>query len=105
MTGQSHIDAIARRLPRREASFDDAPCVGEWASFDLPTDRTLPTRGAALRHFAPAIEACNRCPLTGPGGACEQRVAPVASYFDGVCAGLVYRNGVPLNAHPLEVAS
>lgn len=105
MTGQSHIDAIARRLPRREASFDDAPCVGAWADFDLPTDRTLPTRGAALRHFAPALAACARCPLTGPGGPCEQRVEPVASFFDGVCAGRVFRNGVPLNAHPMEVAS
>ncbi|MEU7011812.1 WhiB family transcriptional regulator [Streptomyces sp. NPDC046332] len=43
-----------------------------------------------VQHAAPALRACVRCPVRRE---CEQAVAPAESYFDGVCAGRLWRNG------------
>ncbi|MEU9199646.1 WhiB family transcriptional regulator [Streptomyces sp. NPDC048332] len=42
---------------------------------------------------APALGACARCPVAGR---CEETVAPADSWFDGVCAGRLWRNGRPV---------
>ena len=38
-----------------------------------------------------ALSYCDRCPVTG---ACQDWVMPSRSYFDGVAAGRLWRNGV-----------
>ncbi|QDY78511.1 WhiB family transcriptional regulator [Streptomyces qinzhouensis] len=38
----------------------------------------------------PALEACRHCPVARR---CEESVAPAESYFDGVSAGRLWRNG------------
>ncbi|MER5736642.1 WhiB family transcriptional regulator [Streptomyces sp. NPDC002262] len=42
------------------------------------------------RQAAPALEACAACPVARE---CEEAVAPAESWFDGVCAGRLWRNG------------
>ncbi|MFE5482099.1 WhiB family transcriptional regulator [Streptomyces sp. NPDC056527] len=42
------------------------------------------------QQAAPALRACEVCPVRRE---CEQTVAPAESYFDGVCAGRLWRNG------------
>ncbi|MEV4330343.1 WhiB family transcriptional regulator [Streptomyces sp. NPDC049597] len=42
---------------------------------------------------APALRACEVCPVRRE---CAQTVAPAESYFDGVCAGRLWRNGRPV---------
>ncbi|MGW0466862.1 WhiB family transcriptional regulator [Streptomyces sp. NPDC003027] len=44
------------------------------------------------QHAAPALRACAVCPVRRE---CEAAVAPAESYFDGVCAGRLWRNGRP----------
>ena len=83
-------DPVAANLPRREEPFDDAPCAGRWWITDMPTDLRLSKRTAVVEHFAHALSLCASCPLTQ---ACLERVAPKPSYYDGVCGGLVWRNG------------
>lgn len=39
-----------------------------------------------------ALSYCDRCTVVKE---CEEYVAPRRSYFDGVCAGKVWRNGEP----------
>ncbi|MFE5791714.1 WhiB family transcriptional regulator [Streptomyces sp. NPDC056503] len=45
------------------------------------------------RQAAPALRACAGCPVARE---CEAAVAPAESYFDGVCAGRLWRNGRPV---------
>ncbi|MFJ8664555.1 WhiB family transcriptional regulator [Streptomyces sp. NPDC093600] len=47
------------------------------------------------QHAAPALRACAVCPVRRE---CEAAVAPAESYFDGVCAGRLWRNGRPADA-------
>ncbi len=89
-TAPSIGDRIAAALPRREQSFEDAPCAGRWWCTDLPTELRLSPRRVVLEHFAHSLTLCASCPLLD---ACRERVQPAASYYDGVCAGAVYRNG------------
>lgn len=89
-TDPSIGDRIAAALPRREQSFDDAPCVGKWYATELPPDLRLSPRRIVLEHFAHALTLCASCALLD---ACRERVQPAASYYDGVCAGAVYLNG------------
>ncbi|MBK3549076.1 hypothetical protein [Streptomyces sp. MBT61] len=42
---------------------------------------------------APALRACARCPVRRQ---CEETVAPGESWFDGVSAGRLWRNGRPV---------
>ncbi|MFE3072015.1 WhiB family transcriptional regulator [Streptomyces sp. NPDC059247] len=51
------------------------------------------------KEAAPALRACGGCPVRHE---CETAVAPAESYFDGVCAGRLWRNGRP--ADPARVA-
>ncbi|MFD8010332.1 WhiB family transcriptional regulator [Streptomyces sp. NPDC058955] len=45
------------------------------------------------RQAAPALRACAGCPVPRE---CEAAVAPAESWFDGVCAGRLWRNGRPV---------
>ncbi|MGW6537560.1 WhiB family transcriptional regulator [Streptomyces sp. NPDC055011] len=45
------------------------------------------------RQAAPALRACAACPVRRE---CEAAVAPAESWFDGVCAGRLWRNGRPV---------
>ncbi|WP_175439304.1 WhiB family transcriptional regulator [Streptomyces vilmorinianum] len=47
------------------------------------------------QQAAPALRACAVCPVRRE---CEQAVAPAESWFDGVCAGRLWRNGRPAPA-------
>ncbi|MFF9017596.1 WhiB family transcriptional regulator [Streptomyces sp. NPDC014870] len=47
------------------------------------------------QQAAPALRACAACPVRRE---CEAAVAPAESYFDGVCAGRLWRNGRPVAA-------
>ncbi|MFE2374850.1 WhiB family transcriptional regulator [Streptomyces sp. NPDC059398] len=58
-----------------------AACLG------LPPDTVFARRPA---EAAPALMACARCPVAQQ---CEDTVAPASSFFDGVCAGRLWRNG------------
>ncbi|MFD7086558.1 WhiB family transcriptional regulator [Streptomyces sp. NPDC056730] len=56
----------------------------------------LPPRIVFARHAStagPALRACARCPVVRE---CEEAVAPAASWFDGVSAGRLWRNGRPV---------
>ncbi|MFI6286886.1 hypothetical protein ACIBCM_19415 [Streptomyces sp. NPDC051018] len=45
------------------------------------------------RQAAPALRACAVCTVRRE---CERAVAPADSWFDGVCAGRLWRNGRPV---------
>ena len=45
------------------------------------------------KEAAPALRACAVCPVRRE---CEATVAPAESWFDGVCAGRLWRNGRPV---------
>lgn len=45
------------------------------------------------KEAAPALRACAVCPVRRE---CEAAVAPAESWFDGVCAGRLWRNGRPV---------
>ena len=47
------------------------------------------------QQAAPALRACAVCLVSRE---CETAVAPAESYFDGVCAGRLWRNGRPVVA-------
>jgi len=44
------------------------------------------------KEAAPALRACGRCTVRRE---CEAAVAPADSWFDGVCAGRLWRSGRP----------
>lgn len=48
-----------------------------------------------LKDAAPALRACAGCPVRRE---CEETVAPADTWFDGVCAGRLWRNGRPVTA-------
>lgn len=81
------------QLPASEAWIDDAPCGGQWPLFD-PLPLLSPNQRLRNDTFIvaslPALEMCRSCPFTQQ---CLDRVDPQASYFDGVAAGRVWRNG------------
>ncbi|MFF5934208.1 WhiB family transcriptional regulator [Streptomyces sp. NPDC012508] len=45
------------------------------------------------QQAAPALRACAACLVRRE---CEAAVAPAESFFDGVCAGRLWRNGRPV---------
>ncbi|MFF8276738.1 WhiB family transcriptional regulator [Streptomyces lateritius] len=45
------------------------------------------------KQAAPALRACTNCLVRRE---CEEAVAPAESFFDGVCAGRLWRNGRPV---------
>ncbi|MFF5633859.1 WhiB family transcriptional regulator [Streptomyces sp. NPDC012825] len=45
------------------------------------------------KEALPALMACERCPVVQR---CEEAVAPAESFFDGVSAGRLWRNGRPV---------
>ncbi|MCT4355828.1 WhiB family transcriptional regulator [Streptomyces sp. Je 1-79] len=49
----------------------------------------------------PALKACERCPVARQ---CEETVAPAESFFDGVSAGRLWRNGRPVRLRGTTVA-
>lgn len=52
-----------------------------------------------VKEAAPALRACAGCTVRRH---CERVVAPADNWFDGVCAGRLWRSGrpVPLPANP-----
>jgi len=63
-------------------ALQDAACKGaEPALFDA----------VAGEQVFDALSYCERCTVTGP---CEAYVMPARSYFDGVAAGRLWRNGI-----------
>ncbi|MET9529650.1 MULTISPECIES: WhiB family transcriptional regulator [unclassified Streptomyces] len=58
-----------------------AACLG------LPPEAVFARRPV---EAAAALTACARCPVAQQ---CEETVAPASSWFDGVCAGRLWRNG------------
>ncbi|MEE1751726.1 WhiB family transcriptional regulator [Streptomyces sp. SP18CS02] len=56
----------------------------------LPAHVVFSRREAEAR---PALLACGRCPVVRE---CEETVAPAESWFDGVSAGRLWRNGRPV---------
>ncbi len=87
----SITNVVARRLPRSEAWLDEAPCRGQWWITDFPVDVVTQTsRHTIVARMQTALALCAACPFTAQ---CHDRVEPEASGYDGVCGGVVYRNG------------
>ncbi|MFG3495442.1 WhiB family transcriptional regulator [Streptomyces sp. NPDC047928] len=77
--------------PAADAGHDAA---ADWraaaACAGLPPHVVFSRRPAVA---APALRACARCPVRRR---CEETVAPAESWFDGVSAGRLWRNGRPV---------
>lgn len=71
-------------LPDSSSWQAAAACVG------LSPSVVFARRG---KEAAPALRACAACPVRRE---CEAAVAPAESWFDGVCAGRLWRNGRPV---------
>ncbi|MER7485280.1 WhiB family transcriptional regulator [Streptomyces sp. NPDC126497] len=86
--------AAARRFdPYRPPDLPDPPEPEAWraaaACAGLAPELVFTRR---LADAAPALRACAACPVRAE---CEAAVAPAESWFDGVCAGRLWRNGRP----------
>jgi WhiB family redox-sensing transcriptional regulator len=55
--------------------------------------RGLPAAAVFARRAADAEPALRACAVCTVRRECEETVAPAASWFDGVCAGRLWRNG------------
>lgn len=85
---------VARRLPRRAPWADEAPCAGRWWMTDIPPElRHNTNRTTIVAAMQPGLALCAGCPFAAE---CTATVAPRESFYDGVCGGLVYRNGRPI---------
>ncbi|MER8042293.1 WhiB family transcriptional regulator [Streptomyces sp. NPDC094032] len=69
---------------------DSSPWQAAAACADLSPSVVFSRRG---KEAAPALRACAVCPVRRE---CETAVAPAESWFDGVCAGRLWRNGRPV---------
>jgi hypothetical protein len=73
---------------------DDAEEATGWqasaACAGLPPQVVFARR---LADAAPALRACTACAVHHE---CETTVAPADTWFDGVCAGRLWRNGRPV---------
>ncbi|MFJ9808278.1 WhiB family transcriptional regulator [Streptomyces sp. NPDC101158] len=69
---------------------DTSPWQAAAACADLSPSVVFSRRG---KEAAPALRACAVCPVSRE---CEAAVAPAESWFDGVCAGRLWRNGRPV---------
>lgn len=87
---------VASKLPPAEGWIAEAPCAdGSPYDHDLP----LTYRGNRAHRVTilddytvrQALTRCGSCRFTRE---CRARVAPEVSYYDGVCAGLIWLNGV-----------
>jgi hypothetical protein len=76
-------------LPAPSDPSDPTPWQTAAACRDLPPSVVFARRA---QQAAPALRACARCPVRRE---CEEAVAPAESWFDGVCAGRLWRNGRP----------
>lgn len=98
-SADADTDAAARAAPDtgadarsrgRGADDGDGP-RGAWrtaaACVGLPAQAVFARRAA---DAAPALRACAVCTVRRQ---CEETVAPAGSWFDGVCAGRLWRNG------------
>ncbi|MEV7278629.1 WhiB family transcriptional regulator [Streptomyces sp. NPDC093111] len=70
--------------------YDSSPWQAAAACADLSPSVVFSRRG---KEAAPALRACAACPVRRE---CETAVAPAESWFDGVCAGRLWRNGRPV---------
>ncbi|MET9950355.1 WhiB family transcriptional regulator [Streptomyces sp. NPDC006339] len=69
---------------------DTSPWQAAAACAGLSPNVVFSRRG---KEAAPALRACAVCPVSRE---CEAAVAPAESWFDGVCAGRLWRNGRPV---------
>ncbi|MFF0747865.1 WhiB family transcriptional regulator [Streptomyces sp. NPDC004267] len=69
---------------------DSSPWQAAAACAGLDPTVVFSRRG---KEAAPALRACAVCPVSRE---CETTVAPAESWFDGVCAGRLWRNGRPV---------
>ncbi|MFI8961427.1 WhiB family transcriptional regulator [Streptomyces sp. NPDC053493] len=69
---------------------DTSPWQAAAACAGLSPSVVFSRRG---KEAAPALRACAVCPVSRE---CEAAVAPAESWFDGVCAGRLWRNGRPV---------
>ncbi|MFC8504881.1 WhiB family transcriptional regulator [Streptomyces sp. NPDC057411] len=69
---------------------DTSPWQAAAACAGLSPSVVFSRRG---KEAAPALRACAVCPVSRE---CETAVAPAESWFDGVCAGRLWRNGRPV---------
>ncbi|MFI8518984.1 WhiB family transcriptional regulator [Streptomyces sp. NPDC085481] len=69
---------------------DTSPWQAAAACAGLSPSVVFSRRG---KEAAPALRACTVCPVRRE---CEAAVAPAESWFDGVCAGRLWRNGRPV---------
>ncbi|MEU6977475.1 MULTISPECIES: WhiB family transcriptional regulator [unclassified Streptomyces] len=70
--------------------YDSSPWQAAAACAGLSPSVVFSRRG---KEAAPALRACAACPVRRE---CETAVAPAESWFDGVCAGRLWRNGRPV---------
>lgn len=89
---------VASKLPPAEGWIAAAPCTcgpGSEYDHDLPAYLRATRRLRVLirddQKVQAALANCARCPFTD---ACLERTAPTVSFYDGVCGGLVFLNGV-----------
>jgi hypothetical protein len=77
-------------MPTSRTLPDDDPLL-DWrlaaACADLPARTVFATRA---KQAGPALRRCPRCPVRTE---CLAAVDPERSWFDGVCGGLLWRNG------------
>jgi len=65
----------------------------------------LPAGTVFARRVADAEPALRACAVCTVRRACEETVAPAESWFDGVCAGRLWRNGRPVTLPDALVAA
>ncbi|MFF9195458.1 WhiB family transcriptional regulator [Streptomyces sp. NPDC014779] len=83
-------DSGARNVEILVHQSDPTPWQAAAACAGLSPSVVFSRRG---KEAAPALRACAVCPVSRE---CEAAVAPAESWFDGVCAGRLWRNGRPV---------
>lgn len=76
-------------MPSKEAKtlYSLAPCIdSEPIYFDQ------------IEHNALAEEALNHCAVCPVKAECVMIVQPHTSYFDGICGGIIWKNGRPVGS-------
>jgi hypothetical protein len=80
--------------------LSSSPLTSGYTQYDDELDwrRSAACAGLPQRHVftrspfeaAPTLRVCNQCPIRAE---CEAVVDPAHTWFDGVCAGRLWRNG------------
>lgn len=84
-----NLTDLARALDDGDDWRQHAPCAGQWFNTD-PGDTRNVTTDRLVIAMMPGLALCRECPFRDR---CLELVRPAESFYDGVCAGRVYRNG------------